>query len=545
MDTLLLLLLGGFASFVVVAGAIFLQKKRRERIDALEKALNAPEGDPQALTGVDAPLQLPASTGAEPVRRADELGRLEREALEAKAKADEAARERARAEQQVRDAEEKKRQLAEEEERLAKEREQRAKEQAAREEQERQERERLEQLRVEQERLVKEAKEQAEQERLAKEQAEREEQERIAAARRAQEQAEREEHERQEQERLAKLRAEQERLAKEQAEQEAKLAQARAAELVAKEAADAAAQRVRELRQALSKTREGFVGKLAKVIAGQKEISADLLDDIEAVLFTADVGSRTAEHLLNTVKARLSSKELTDASKIQDTLKQEVRTILTSVSVKPLQIDGDGPRVVMVVGVNGAGKTTTIGKLAKQLKDSGKNVLLGAGDTFRAAASDQLEVWADRAGCPIVVGKANGDPSAVLFDTVKRASDEKFDVVLCDTAGRLHTKVNLMEELRKVHRVIGKGIAGAPHEVLLVLDATVGQNAISQAKQFGEAVPLTGIILTKLDGTAKGGVVIGIVKELGIPVRYIGVGEKISDLRPFDPEMFITALFDD
>jgi fused signal recognition particle receptor len=196
-----------------------------------------------------------------------------------------------------------------------------------------------------------------------------------------------------------------------------------------------------------------------------------------------------------------------------------------------------------VLGVNGAGKTTTIGKLAQQLTAQGHKVLLGAGDTFRAAAADQLEVWADRAGVPIVTGPDGSDPSSVLFDAVKKAKAEGFDIVLCDTAGRLHTKTNLMEELKKVVRSLGKAAEGAPHEVLLVLDATVGQNAIAQAKQFGEAAALTGIVLTKLDGTAKGGVVLGIVDELKVPVRYIGVGEKIGDLRLFSPAEFTAALF--
>jgi fused signal recognition particle receptor len=218
---------------------------------------------------------------------------------------------------------------------------------------------------------------------------------------------------------------------------------------------------------------------------------------------------------------------------------------LKTVDTKPLQVDGPGPRVVLILGVNGAGKTTTIGKLAAQLKAQGKSVLLGAGDTFRAAAADQLEVWADRAGVPIVTGPDGGDPSSVLFDAVKKASADGIDVVLCDTAGRLHTKTNLMEELKKVHRSLAKACPGAPHETILVLDGTVGQNAIAQAKQFGEASPLTGIILTKLDGTAKGGVVLGIVDELKVPIRYIGVGEKIDDLRHFVPDDFVAALFSD
>jgi fused signal recognition particle receptor len=201
------------------------------------------------------------------------------------------------------------------------------------------------------------------------------------------------------------------------------------------------------------------------------------------------------------------------------------------------------PFVVMVVGVNGSGKTTSVGKLAAQVKGAGHSVLLGAGDTFRAAAGEQLEIWAERVGAPVVRGKEGADPASVCFETVKRGAEEKIDVVLCDTAGRLHTKAPLMEELKKVKRVMAKACEGAPHEVLLVLDATNGQNAIAQARQFHEALGVTGIVLTKLDGTAKGGVVIGISDELGLPVRYVGVGEKVADLRPFSPHEFVEALF--
>ena len=306
--------------------------------------------------------------------------------------------------------------------------------------------------------------------------------------------------------------------------------------------AEAAQKEARSLRLALGKTRDGLLGKLAAAV-GQKAIDAAVLDDIEAVLFGADIGARTSERLLQAVRARLSKKELSSLARIEETLRDEANKILATVQARPLDLTGDTPRVVLVLGVNGAGKTTTIGKLAAQIKTDGKKVLLGAGDTFRAAAADQLEVWAGRAGVPIVTGADGADPSSVLFDAVKKARDEGFDVVLCDTAGRLHTKVNLMEELKKVVRSLQKACAGAPHEVLLVLDATVGQNAIAQAKQFGEAAALTGIVLTKLDGTAKGGVVLGIVDELKIPVRYIGVGEKITDLRPFVASEFVDALF--
>ncbi len=312
----------------------------------------------------------------------------------------------------------------------------------------------------------------------------------------------------------------------------------------AEEALAKAAERAKSLRLALGKSRDGLMGRLAGVLGG-KTIDDAVLDDVESVLFSADIGARTADRLLTAVKAKLNKKELADVDKVAETLRTEATAILKTVEAKPLQVDGPGPRVVLILGVNGAGKTTTIGKLAAQLKAQGKSVLLGAGDTFRAAAADQLEVWAERAGVPIVTGPDGGDPSSVLFDAVKKASADGIDVVLCDTAGRLHTKTNLMEELKKVHRSLAKACPGAPHETILVLDGTVGQNAIAQAKQFGEASPLTGIILTKLDGTAKGGVVLGIVDELKVPVRYIGVGEKIDDLRHFVADDFVSALFSD
>jgi fused signal recognition particle receptor len=334
--------------------------------------------------------------------------------------------------------------------------------------------------------------------------------------------------------------------ADDEARQKALAAEKAAAEkaAAAKAAKDKAEEQARSLRLALGRTRDGIMGRLSTALGG-KTIDAAVLDDIESVLFTADIGVRTADRLLQAVKSRLSKKELSSLDKVEETLKAEATAILAGVEPKPLAIDGPGPRVVLVLGVNGAGKTTTIGKLAAQLKGQGKSVLLGAGDTFRAAAADQLEVWAKRADVPIVTGPDGGDPSSVLFDTIKKAQADNVDVVLCDTAGRLHTKTNLMEELKKVARSIAKACPGAPHEVILVLDATVGQNAIAQAKQFGEAAPLTGIILTKLDGTAKGGVVLGIVDELKVPVRYIGVGEKIDDLRPFVPAEFVEALFSD
>lgn len=351
----------------------------------------------------------------------------------------------------------------------------------------------------------------------------------------------------------AKARAEEERAKRERvrleadggsgAGDEAALEAARAAELAAKEKKEEATAKARQLSQALTATRDGFMGRIARALgAGAGDDAA--LDELESVLFTADVGPRTADRLMTAVRDQLKGKERTDIERVRAVLRSEAQRIFDAVPPRPLALEGASPRVVMILGVNGAGKTTTIGKLANQLKSGGKSVLLGAGDTFRAAAAEQLEVWASRADVPIVQSNKEGaDPSSVLFDAVKEAQNTGVQVVLCDTAGRLHTKTNLMEELKKVTRVLTKAQDGAPHEVLLVLDGTVGQNAIQQAKQFGEAAPITGIVITKLDGTAKGGVVLGIADELKIPVLYVGIGEKIDDLRPFAADDFLDALF--
>ena len=294
------------------------------------------------------------------------------------------------------------------------------------------------------------------------------------------------------------------------------------------------------LRRGLAKTRGGMIARLADLIRGEKEIDPALLREIEEVLLTSDVGVKTASALIERMGERLKNKELDDADKVWGALRAEARRILGD--KQRLKLKGK-PTVVMLVGVNGAGKTTTIGKLASKLKAQNKKLVLGAGDTFRAAAVQQLEVWGEREGAEIVKGKEGADPSSVLFDAVTRAKEIGADVVLCDTAGRLHTKSNLMDELTKVHRTLAKAMDGAPHEVLLVLDATNGQNALQQAKQFQEAIPLTGVVLTKLDGTAKGGVILAIADELKLPVRYIGIGERPADLREFDPEEFVEALF--
>jgi fused signal recognition particle receptor len=298
------------------------------------------------------------------------------------------------------------------------------------------------------------------------------------------------------------------------------------------------------LESGLARTRAGWVSRLGGLFTGKKEIEPALVDEIEKVLLTADIGVRTSQKLLEEIRGSLGKKELKDPAAVWTFLRRRTAEILT-VDAPPLDLGISKPFVLLVIGVNGSGKTTTIGKLAAKLRDQGKSVLLAAGDTFRAAATEQLEIWGSRVGAPVVRGKEGADPSSVLFEAVKRAKSENVDVVIADTAGRLHTKTNLMEELQKVRRVIGKAHEGAPHETWLVIDSTSGQNAIAQAQMFTQAMAVTGIVLTKLDGTAKGGVILGIADQLKIPVRYIGVGERVDDLRDFDPEAFVEALLDE
>lgn len=293
----------------------------------------------------------------------------------------------------------------------------------------------------------------------------------------------------------------------------------------------------RSLEAGLSKTRRGFMSRLNDLLFGS-QVDEDLLEEMEALLVTSDLGVKTTHRLLDAVR----DSKAAQGDQVRALLKTEVRKILDH-SCPPLPLD-QKPLVLMVIGVNGVGKTTTIGKLSAQFQQQGRRVLLGAGDTFRAAAVEQLQVWGERSKAEVVRGPDKADPSSVIYEAVLRSRKEDFDVCICDTAGRLHTKVNLMEELKKVRRTMDKAHPGAPHEVMLVLDATTGQNAISQAKQFKEAVDVHSIALTKLDGTAKGGVVVAICDELQIPVRYVGIGEGIEDLRPFDPDAFVDALFE-
>jgi fused signal recognition particle receptor len=297
------------------------------------------------------------------------------------------------------------------------------------------------------------------------------------------------------------------------------------------------------LKAGIQKTRSGLVDRLEDVLAGRREIDADLLEELEYTLITADLGVRTVEDILERIRQRVDRKLVGDAGEIRNLIREHLLEILRA-SETPVHIVKQPPAVVMVVGVNGAGKTTTIGKLASRFLGEGRKVLLCAADTFRAAAIEQLEVWAQRAGVEVVRQKTGSDPSAVVFDALQAAKAREVDYVIVDTAGRLHTKENLMAELEKMRRTAARVIPSAPHEVWLVLDATTGQNGLEQARRFTETAGVTGIILAKLDGTAKGGVVVAIARELNLPIRYIGVGEKVDDLLPFEPEKFIQSLFE-
>ncbi|MHB1419024.1 MAG: signal recognition particle-docking protein FtsY [Bacillota bacterium] len=297
------------------------------------------------------------------------------------------------------------------------------------------------------------------------------------------------------------------------------------------------------LKEGLTKTRQGLVNKIGDVVRGYHQLDEEFYQELEDVLIQADVGINTSVELLDQVRRRAREEKVNTPEGVQVLLQEEITGIMSRESV-PLNIVPDGTTVIVAVGVNGVGKTTTIGKLAERFKQEGKKVLLAAGDTFRAAAIEQLEVWAQRSGVPLIKHQEGSDPAAVAFDAIQAARARKIDVVIIDTAGRLQTKTNLMEELKKIRRVIEREMPGAPHEVLLVLDATTGQNALIQAKMFAEAAGVTSIALTKLDGTAKGGIVIAITREMDIPVKLIGIGERIDDLRDFEPREFVRALFD-
>ena len=297
-----------------------------------------------------------------------------------------------------------------------------------------------------------------------------------------------------------------------------------------------------KLKRGLNKTRENLTNKIEKLIIGYADIDDEFLDELEETLIMSDVGVKTTERLMEAVRKGIKKKEINSPEELKPFLAKEIAEILSK-GTDETRMAAKGPTVLLVIGVNGAGKTTTIGKLSAYYKGQGKSVMLAAADTFRAAAIDQLEVWGKRTGATVIKHEEGSDPAAVAFDAVKAATARKIDILIIDTAGRLQTKSNLMEELKKINRVIGREIPGAPHETLLVLDATTGQNAISQAELFTKAAPISGVVLTKLDGTAKGGVVIGIKSELSMPVKWIGVGEGVEDLHPFVAEDFAKALF--
>jgi len=296
------------------------------------------------------------------------------------------------------------------------------------------------------------------------------------------------------------------------------------------------------MKQAVARTRESLSERIEDIVSLGKEIDRATLDELEATLLAADLGTAVTREVLEQLRQQADRRQIANVSELKRLLKQELLAILTAAVRPPCTVEP--PEIILVVGVNGTGKTTTIGKLASVLRGQGKSVLLAAADTFRAAAIEQLEIWSQRSGAELVKSKAGGDPSAVLFDALQAAKSRSLDYLIVDTAGRLHTKSNLMAELEKMRRTASRILPGAPHEVLLVMDATTGQNGLQQARLFTQSAGVTGIVLTKLDGTAKGGVVVAISKELGLPVRYVGVGEKAGDLIPFDAHDFIESLFE-
>ena len=297
------------------------------------------------------------------------------------------------------------------------------------------------------------------------------------------------------------------------------------------------------MKEAVSRTRENLAERIEDAVSFNKEIDRNTLDDLEATLIGADLGTTTTHEVLDKLREKADRKQIKNVEELKRLLKEELLAILTAANSQPVQKVDSTPEVILVVGVNGTGKTTTIGKLAQVFRAQGKTVLMCAADTFRAAAIEQLEIWGQRTGTEVIKTRAGGDPAAVLFDALQAANARKTDYVVVDTAGRLHTKTNLMAELEKMRRTAQRIVPGAPHETLLVMDATTGQNGLQQARLFTEAAGVTGIVLTKLDGTAKGGVVVAISRELGVPVRYVGVGEKAGDLLPFDSKEFVDSLF--
>ncbi|WP_172252763.1 signal recognition particle-docking protein FtsY [Saccharibacillus deserti] len=299
----------------------------------------------------------------------------------------------------------------------------------------------------------------------------------------------------------------------------------------------------KQFKDGLEKTRKGFVERVSSLMVRRRKIDEEFYEELEEILIGADVGVNTVMELIDDLRVEVKKRRLNDASELRPVLSEKLVELLRGEEDNSLNMSAEGPTVILFVGVNGVGKTTTIGKLAHKFKNEGKKVLLAAGDTFRAGAIEQLEVWGTRTGVEVIKQNPGSDPAAVMYDAVQAAKQRRADVLICDTAGRLQNKSNLMDELNKIFRVIQREIPGAPHEVLMVLDATTGQNALSQAKLFGEKSGVTGLVLTKLDGTAKGGIVVAIRQELNIPVKLVGLGEKVDDLQEFDSEQFVHALF--
>ncbi|MFD2670142.1 signal recognition particle-docking protein FtsY [Marinicrinis sediminis] len=303
-----------------------------------------------------------------------------------------------------------------------------------------------------------------------------------------------------------------------------------------------------KFKEGLTKTRSAFVERVEDLMIRRKKIDEDFYEELEEILITADVGVNTVMELIDDLRSEVRKRKIEDAAELQPVLSEKLVELLQGedqVTANQIKLSDNGLTVILFVGVNGVGKTTTIGKLAHRYQQEGKQVVLAAGDTFRAGAIEQLEVWGDRVGVEVIKQQAGSDPAAVIYDALKAAKNRNADILICDTAGRLQNKVNLMEELNKIYRVIQREVPDAPHEVLLVLDATTGQNALSQAKLFGEKTGVTGLVLTKLDGTAKGGIAIAIRQEMDIPVKLVGLGEKMDDLQDFDPDQFVHALFSD
>ncbi len=300
------------------------------------------------------------------------------------------------------------------------------------------------------------------------------------------------------------------------------------------------------LKEGMKRTNASFMGKLASIFSRKGDVDDDVMDELEDLMLTADVGVRLAMEMVEDLRDRVAAKELKSGDEVRNALRAHIEKALekSASDEDALKKNPNGSKVILFVGVNGVGKTTSIGKIASLLKSRGHSVVMGAGDTFRAAAVDQLKVWGERTDCKVITGEEGADPASVIYNTVRHGCEVEADFILADTAGRLHTKSDLMEELKKVGRAAGKSLDGAPHEIWLVVDGTTGQNAVMQARQFNEALGLTGVILTKLDGTAKGGVVIGIANELAIPVRFVGVGEQADDLRPFHAPSFVNGLFE-